>query len=215
MHPIQHAKTRPDHPALILAGSGQTMTYGEMNAYANRFAQLLRASGIKRGDHFGVLMENNIHYLPLVWGAQRAGTMLVPISTRLTAPEICYILQDADVGLLITSKTFDSVIEGIRGQCGGVDLLIVGGEGEEDYEARLSAQPSEPIPDQAAGQYMLYSSGTTGAPKGVRPAAPPTDDIEAVNPLVGLAVMGAGMPADGSMVYLSPAPLYHAAPLGW
>lgn len=215
MHPITHAQTRPDHPAMIMAGSGQTVTFAEMDAYANRFAQLLRARGLKRGDHFAVLMENNVHYLQVVWGSQRAGTMMVPISTRLTAPEICYILKDAGAKFLLTSTRYAEAIEGIRDECADLPLLIVDGAGEEDYEAALSAQPAEPIPDQAPGQYMLYSSGTTGRPKGVKPAPPEDDDILATNPLMGLAVMGAGMPADGSMVYLSPAPLYHAAPIGW
>ena len=215
MHPITHASARPDHAAIIMAGSGEVMTYGQMDFYANHMAHLLRSKGLKRGDHFAVLMENNIHYLPIVWGSQRAGTMMVPVATRLTAPEICYILKDAGVKLLITSTKFDDRIEDIRGNCAGIEMLVLGGEGEENFENLLAAQSSEPIEDQAPGQYMLYSSGTTGAPKGVRPAPPPDDDILAVNPLVGLAVMGAGMPADGSMVYLSPAPLYHAAPLGW
>ena len=215
MHPITHAQTRPDHPAMIMAGSGETVTFGEMNTYANRFAQLLRARGLERGDHFAVLMENNVHYLQVVWGSQRAGTMMVPISTRLTAPEIAYILKDAGAKFLLTSTHYAEAIAGIRNECPDLPLLIVGGEGDEDYEAALAAQPSEPIADQAPGQYMLYSSGTTGRPKGVKPAPPEDDDILAINPLVGLAVMGAGMPADGSMVYLSPAPLYHAAPIGW
>ncbi|OAN83824.1 acyl-CoA synthetase [Erythrobacter sp. EhN03] len=215
MHPITHAQTRPDHPAMIMAGSGETVTFGEMDAYANRFAQLLRARGLERGDHFAVLMENNVHYLQVVWGSQRAGTMMVPISTRLTAPEIAYILKDAGAKFLLTSTHYAEAIAGIRNECPDLPLLIVGGEGDEDYEAALAAQPSEPIADQAPGQYMLYSSGTTGRPKGVKPAPPEDDDILAINPLVGLAVMGAGMPADGSMVYLSPAPLYHAAPIGW
>tara|TARA_R110002012_G_scaffold126578_6_gene278538 strand:- start:2057 stop:3559 length:1503 start_codon:yes stop_codon:yes gene_type:complete len=200
---------------MIMAGSGQTVTFAEMDAYANRFAQLLRARGLKRGDHFAVLMENNVHYLQVVWGSQRAGTMMVPISTRLTAPEICYILKDAGAKVLLTSTRYAEAIEGIRDECADLPLLIVDGEGEEDYEAALAAQPAEPIADQAPGQYMLYSSGTTGRPKGVKPAPPEDDDILATNPLMGLAVMGAGMPADGSMVYLSPAPLYHAAPIGW
>jgi len=215
MHPIAHAQARPDHPALIMASSGETVTFGQMDAYANRFAHLLRSRGLKRGDHFAVLMENTVHYLQIVWGSQRAGTMMVPISTRLTAPEISYILEDAGVKLLITTQAFDDVLESIRRQCPDLSILTVGAQGDENYEEELSAQPAEPIPDQAPGQYMLYSSGTTGRPKGVKPAPPEEDDIQAINPLVGLAVMGAGMPSDGSMIYLSPAPLYHAAPLGW
>lgn len=215
MHPITHAQTRPDHPAIVMAGSGESVTYAEMDAYANRFAQLLRARGLGRGDHFAVLMENNAHYLQIVWGSQRAGTMMVPISTRLTAPEIAYILNDAGAKLLITSRAFDHVLDEIRAQSPDTPLLIVGGEGAESYEAALASQPSAPIADQAPGQYMLYSSGTTGRPKGIRPAPPDSDDVTAPAALTGLAVMGAGWPTDGSMVYLSPAPLYHAAPLGW
>ena len=215
MHPITHAKTRPDHPAIVMAGSGETVSYGAMDAYANRFAQLMRARGLGRGDHVAVLMENNAHYLQIVWGSQRAGTMLVPISTRLTAPEIGYILKDADAKLLLSSRAFDNVLAELRRSRPETDLLVVGGEGAESYEDALAAQPATPIADQLPGQYMLYSSGTTGQPKGIRPAPPENDDILATTPLVGLAVMGAGWPTDGSMVYLSPAPLYHAAPLGW
>ena len=215
MHPITHAQARPDHPAIIMAGSGETVTYREMDAYANRFAQLLRARGLKRGDHVAILMENTIDYLQLVWGSQRAGTMMVPISTRLTAPEICYILKDAGAKLLITSRYFDNVMDDIRADCPDIEILAKDGEGEENLATALAKYPAEPIEDQAPGQYMLYSSGTTGRPKGIRPAPPADDDILAVNPLVGLAVMGVGWPADGSMIYLSPAPLYHAAPLGW
>lgn len=215
MHPITHAQTRPDHPAIVMAGSGETVSYGAMDAYANRFAQLMRARGLGRGDHVAVLMENNAHYLQIVWGSQRAGTMLVPISTRLTAPEIGYILKDASAKLLLSSRAFDNVLAELRRGHPETDLLVVGGEGAESYEDALAAQPATPIADQLPGQYMLYSSGTTGQPKGIRPAPPENDDILAATPLVGLAVMGAGWPTDGSMVYLSPAPLYHAAPLGW
>jgi len=215
MHPIAHAKARPDHPALIMAGTGETVTYGQLDDYANRFAQLMRSRGLGRGDHVAILMENTIHYLQLVWGAQRCGIMMVPISTRLTAPEIAYILNDSNAKLLITTRYFDEVLPGIRAECPGLPMLIVGGSGDEDFEAALAAQPAAPIEDQQIGQYMLYSSGTTGRPKGVRPAPPVDEDIQQVTPLMGLAVMGAGWPSDGSMVYLSPAPLYHAAPLGW
>ena len=215
MHPIAHAATRPDHPAIVMASSGETVSYAQLDDYANRFAQLMRSRGLGRGDHVAILMENNKHYLPLIWGAQRCGIMMVPISTRLTAPEISYILQDSNAGLLLTTPYFDEVLGDIRRDCPSMDLLIVGGAEGENLEAALAAQPAGPIADAEPGQYMLYSSGTTGRPKGVRPAPPTDPDVQQATPLTGLAVMGAGWPTDGSMIYLSPAPLYHAAPLAW
>lgn len=215
MHPITHAQSRPDRPAIVMAGSGKSVTYAELDRTANRFAQLLRARGLGRDDAFGMLMENNALFLQLVWGSQRAGTMMVPISTRLTAPEIAYILKDSGAKFLVTSARFAEVLEGVRRECPELELLVLGGEGEEDLEAALAAQPDTPVADPYPGLYMLYSSGTTGRPKGIRPAPPKEPDVQAANPLVMLAVMGAGMPADGEMVYLSPAPLYHAAPIGW
>ncbi|HSM52563.1 MAG TPA: acyl-CoA synthetase [Erythrobacter sp.] len=215
MHPIEHARTRPNHPAVIMAGSGATMTFGEMEAESNRFAHLLRARGFKPDDAFAVLLENRIEYFTLIWGSQRAGTMLVPISTRLTAPEIAYILKDSEAKLLITSHYFDEVLPGVRAECPDMPVLLMDGSGEEDFAAALAAQPVDPIADQSAGLVMLYSSGTTGRPKGIRPKPPEDPDPAAPVALVALAQMGAGMPGDGSMVYLSPAPLYHAAPIGW
>ena len=215
MHPIAHAQTRGDHPAIIMAGSGETVTYAGMDETANRFARLLREQGLERGDPFGMLMENNAMYLQLVWGSQRAGPMMVPISTRLTASEIAYILKDSGATLLVTSTLYAGIVEALRSHYPECRFLVLGGEGEEDLEAALAAQDGRRLADPLPGQYMVYSSGTTGRPKGVRPKPPETDDVQEIVPLVGLAVMGAGMPTDGSIVYLSPAPLYHAAPLGW
>jgi len=215
LHPIDHARTRPDHPAVIMAGSGEAITFAQMDQAANRFAHLLRMAGLTPDNAFAVLLENRIEYFTLIWGSQRAGTMLVPVSTRLTAPEIAYILRDSGAKLLITSTAFGPVLENLRSEVPDLPVLVMDGNGEEDFAGALAAQPAAPIADPRAGMVMLYSSGTTGRPKGIRPAPPADPDPQASVPLMGLAVMGAGMPADGSMVYLSPAPLYHAAPIGW
>jgi len=215
MHPITHARTRPDRPAIVMADSGETVTYAELDRTANRFAHFLRARGLGRDDAFALLMENNALYLQLVWGSQRAGTMMVPVSTRLTAPEIAYILEDSGAGILVTSARFAGLLDDIRRACPDLAIFVLGGEGEADLAAAIAAQPVEPIVDPWPGLYMLYSSGTTGRPKGIRPAPLQDGDVQAPHALVMLAVAGPGMPADGEMVYLSPAPLYHAAPLGW
>ncbi|MEC9068179.1 MAG: acyl-CoA synthetase [Pseudomonadota bacterium] len=215
MHPITHARTRPDRPAIVMAGSGESVTYAELDDTANRFAHFLREQGLGRDDAFALLMENNALYLQLVWGSQRAGTMMVPVSTRLTAPEIAYILEDSGAKFLVASTRYAEVVETLRRERPDLAVHMVGTGEEGSLEDALARQPAGPIDDPWPGLYMLYSSGTTGRPKGIRPAPPKEPDVEASNPLVMLATMGAGMPADGEMVYLSPAPLYHAAPLGW
>ena len=198
LHPIEHAKTRPDQPAVIMAASGKTMTFGEMEAEANRFAHLLRAQGLGTDDAFAVLLENRLEYFTLIWGSQRAGTLLVPVSTRLTAPEIAYILKDSAAKFLVTSRAFDGVMAGIRAECPDLPIFVMEGEGDEDFAAAMAKQSPEPIADQRAGAVMLYSSGTTGRPKGIRPAPPEDPDPAAGNPLLMLAVAGAQMPADGN-----------------
>ena len=215
MHPIQHAKTRPNDPAVIMAGSGATMTFGEMEEESNRFARLLRDRGFQENDAFAVLLENRLEYFTLIWGSQRIGTMLVPISTRLTAPEIAYIIEDSGAQVLITSEKFEDVLPGVRDACPGLEILNVDAGGDGDFHAALAAFSPDSVENQSAGLVMLYSSGTTGRPKGIRPKPPEDPDPQAIVPFLGLATMGAGMPTDGSMVYLSPAPLYHAAPIGW
>ena len=215
MHPIQFAQDKPDHPAVIMAGSGETVTYGALDAAANRIVHWLRAQGLTAGDAFGVLMENNAHYHKLFWAMQRAGMVMVPISTHLTAAEILYILDDSDAHLIISTRRFDGVLEAIKAERSDLGMLVFGGEGELDAEAAFAAQPAHAPDDQSVGRLMLYSSGTTGRPKGILPAPPEDPGVQAPNPLMGLATMGFAIDGDGSCVYLSPAPLYHAAPLAW
>ena len=219
MHPIQHARMRPDHPAVIMAGSGETITYRQLDEAANRLAHWFRAQGLGAGDAVAVLMENSPRYHEVYWAAQRSGIILVPVSTHLTASEIAYILDDSDARLLVTTPLFRAQVQEMQADGMDLPLLTFGAsdaEGNEGVaEHQLSACPVTQIEDQSAGRIMLYSSGTTGRPKGIVPAPPADPAVEAGTALMMLAVHGFQFPEDGSGIYLSPAPLYHAAPLGW
>ncbi|WP_088311161.1 acyl-CoA synthetase [Novosphingobium sp. B 225] len=213
MHPSIHAQTNPDKPAIIMGSSGEVITYGTLDARSNQVAQLIRSQGIQIGDTVAVCLENHPWYFGLTWGAQRAGVHYVCISSRLTAPEVAYILEDSGAKLLFTSSYLAPVMDEVAKLVPGLPQLRFGTEGAGSAEAALAAQPATPIADERAGVDMLYSSGTTGRPKGVKIALPDDPAIAQSNSLVDLARMAFGIQESG--VYLSPAPLYHAAPLRW
>jgi acyl-CoA synthetase (AMP-forming)/AMP-acid ligase II len=215
LYPGAWAEATPDHPAVIMGGSGEVVTYAQLHDTALRLAQLLRSLGLKPGDHVALCLENRPEYLALTWGAKYAGVYYTAISSRLTAEELGYIIEDSESRVLITSPHKADQVGELGDQLHGLDLLAsVGGhvEGFEPLEDLLAAQPAELLPDPVEGQAMLYSSGTTGRPKGVKSPflATPLGDAEALTALVRL-VFG----ADETSVYLSPAPLYHAAPLAF
>ena len=211
-HPSVHAATNPDKPALIMAGSGETITYAELDARSNKCAHLFRSLGLGHGDTVAFCLENRAEFFDFVWGAQRAGLIYVAISCRLTASEIDYILNDSGAKALFASGYLGGTLDQLTSQ---VARYIVGGEqaGWLSYEAAVANMPVTPVADQRAGLDMLYSSGTTGQPKGVRFPLPEDPDIAAANPLSALA--SAAFKFSGESIYLSPAPLYHAAPLRW
>ncbi len=212
MHPFVHAAATPDKPAIIMAGTGETMSYAELDARSNRYAHLFRSHGLQRGDTIALLMINCPDYLALCWGAQRSGLVFVAMSTKLTGDEAGYIVGDSGARLLFASASLGVVASiaaaGLPASC----RFAAGGAvaGFADVEAALASQPAVPIADESCGRDMLYSSGTTGRPKGVRGPLPegPLDQIDGLTMLVGTFY---GFARD--MVYLSPAPLYHAAPL--
>ena len=206
MHPARHAETQPDKPALIVAETGETVSYAELNARSNRVAQLFRARGLGRGDTVAYFLENHPSFLEFAWGAQRSGLFFVCISCKLTAPEVDYILADSGAKLLVTQASLGAVAQALDS---GIERLVLDG----DAEAVLAAMPDTPITDESAGTDMLYSSGTTGRPKGVKVALPDPPQIDAPNALLMLARHLYGVGPD--TVYLCPAPLYHAAPLRW
>lgn len=193
-----------------MAASGQTISYSQLDRRSNQVAHWLRAHGLAIGDTVALCLENRAEYFDIVWGAQRAGLIFVAISNRLTADEIAYILQDSGSRALFTSNYLASQIPGIQAQ---VPALAIINLDDAAAVAAISAMPETPIADQRAGADMLYSSGTTGRPKGIRLPLPEDGDIAAPNALVNLAQAAFGF--GGDSIYLSPAPLYHAAPLRW
>jgi acyl-CoA synthetase (AMP-forming)/AMP-acid ligase II len=212
MHPARHAETVPDKPALVMAESGETLTYRQLDALSNQGAQLFRSLGLKTGDCVAIFMENNLLYLPICWAAQRSGLYYTCVSSRLTAGEVEYILGDCNAKVLIASSGLAKVASELTETLKWVQLFMVGGAipGYRSWEQASSEMPATPIPDETAGLDMLYSSGTTGRPKGVRSPLP-DQPIDAPSPLLGLVAFIFGFSAD--TIYLSPAPLYHAAPL--
>jgi acyl-CoA synthetase (AMP-forming)/AMP-acid ligase II len=210
-HPAVHAQIEPNRPAIINADSGRVMTYAELDALSNQFAQLARRHGLRIGDTVAICLDNHPMYLPLAWGVERAGLIYVPISYRLTVPEIAYILEDSAAKLLFGFEGMASVLDQLRDAIPHVAQLRFGAPGDSDLARIIETMPASPIPDQRAGTEMLYSSGTTGRPKGVSIGLPVNPGIDGPHPM---AEMNRTLFNHGPhTVYLSPAPMYHAAPL--
>ena len=214
-HPAAHAADRGDHAALIMGASGEVLTYRQLEEASNRMAHLLRAAGLRRGDRLAVLLANRREWYEVVWGALRAGLYVAPVNWHLTPAEAGYIVADCGAKALVVDAELTDTIAGMAADLDGVTTrLSVGGDlpGFQPYEAAVAAQPVTPIDDQSEGGWMLYSSGTTGRPKGVKPPLPE-------GPLGAPSKFGRLLSGlyrvTPDTVYLSPAPLYHAAPAGW
>jgi long-chain acyl-CoA synthetase len=214
MTPAWHAERRPDAPAIVMASSGETVTYAELDDRSRRFASALRVRGLVAGDHIAILMENNARYLEVTWAAQRSGLYYTAINSHLRHAEVQYILDDCGAAALISSEAMAEVASGLDLSAVGVRVGADGRlAGFEDYAGVIAgSDPVSPSSEQE-GREMLYSSGTTGRPKGVRKALPGTalgdPSAAPVQIAAGMALFGCGP----MTVYLSPAPLYHSAPL--
>ncbi len=220
-YPGTHGAVRPDHPAVIMAASGETLSYRELDERSNRVANLFRAEGLVRGDHVAIFMENQIRFMEIVWGALRSGLHITAVNSFLAADEASYIIDDCDAALLITSAAKASVARGIDSTaCPSVRRWLMtdiaddaAGGPWESFEAAVASQPSQPVSDESPGFQMLYSSGTTGRPKGVKRPLP-THAIDEIEPATR-AIFANQYRYGPEMVYLSPAPMYHAAPLAF
>jgi long-chain acyl-CoA synthetase len=203
-----HAITAAESPALIFDGGA--ISFGELHAGSRRVAALLHKAGLRRGDGVAVLLPNRPEFLEIIWGCQLSGLYYTPVNTHLTFDEVAYIVEDCEARALFIDSAFAGLAGKLRDNNPRLDLLVcVGGSlpGWRRYEDAL-AGAGEDFP-ASDGSEMLYSSGTTGRPKAVRRTLP-TDNGSWAQAVLEMALTHRyGM--DRSSVYLSPAPLYHAA----
>jgi long-chain acyl-CoA synthetase len=213
--PSRHAHLTPDAPAIVMAGGG-TVTYAELDDRSCRFAAALRSRGLGPGDHIAILMENDRPFLEVAWAAQRSGLYYTAINSHLRPGEVQYVLDDCGAKALVSSSAMDAVVDGLDLSRVGVRVSAAGSlPGFSSYGSVLAdASPLDPA-DECEGREMLYSSGTTGRPKGVRKelSLAPLGDPSAPPVLVAQALQAQGQGVGPGAVYLSPAPLYHSAPL--
>lgn len=214
MHPRQHASDEPQRPAILMSATGEAISYDMLERTANRGAHALRRSGLVRGDVIAVMLDNEPAMFGVAWAAQRAGLYLTAVSTRLSAQDIGFILKDSGARMLIASDRLAALAAGALAEAPGVRGLLAGHAeaGLESWAALLAEGPDTPIDDESPGADMLYSSGTTGRPKGVKPPLP-EGAVDAPNAMETMGASLYGMAADS--IYLSTSPLYHAAPLRW
>ena len=170
MYPGKRAAQHPDRLAVGMAGSGETLTYGELEARSNRLAHLLRARGFGRLDHYSIYMENHVRYVECCAAGERAGHYYTCVNSFLTVEELAYILNNSQSKVLITSQAKREVALAALALCPKVELcLIADGEGSGpqivNLDAAAAAFPATPVADEALGTAMLYSSGTTGRPR--------------------------------------------------
>jgi long-chain acyl-CoA synthetase len=215
MYPGTHAKVRSDQPAVIMTSSGEIVTYSELEARTNRLAHFLRASGLRRLDHYSIFMENNIRYVEACGAGERAGLYYTCVNSFLMSEELAYILTNSESKILIASQAKRDVALAAVRQCPNITLcLIVNGPGDGDrvlnLDEALAGFPDTPIADEFLGTPMLYSSGTTGRPKGILRPLPEQPPFQALPISVALSQLWR---FHEGLIYLSPAPLYHAAPL--
>jgi fatty-acyl-CoA synthase len=213
VYPGHFATSTPDKSAVVMSDSGARLTYAELEERSARLARVLYDAGLRPGDDVALLAENSLHTYEVFWAAMRSGLYITAINHHLQLAEVAYIVGDCGAKALIVSERQSAVgvplLDELPPMAITLSLGAVGGY--RDYETALAESSPEPLADQPRGKDMLYSSGTTGRPKGVKAPLPGVQVHEGGEPLLG--VFGPLYGFDADTVYLCPAPLYHAAPL--
>jgi long-chain acyl-CoA synthetase len=207
------AERDPAKPAVIHAASGSVLSFGQLESRANQLAHLLRSAGIQQRDHIALLTENSVDMIVWEAAAERAGIYYILVNTHLSGNEVAHIIGDCRAKVVVLSRGLLALAAEAPSRCHEVTRWFVTGDEPvdapfESYEATLPEYPSAPIDDELLGGPMLYSSGTTGRPKGILRSVP---DVAPGEPIPRYDLVRALLDAREGMVYLSPAPLYHGA----
>ncbi len=213
MHPGIHSRQHPAKPAYIMADTREVITYQQLEEASNQAAHLFRQHQLNPGAGIALLLPNHKAYLQAAWGAQRSGLYFTPISILFQEEEIAYILDNSDAGLLVSHSRFADLLSRNRPD---IPVYLVDKDNENDaapflsWTKGLEQHPVTPVADECEGAEMIYSSGTTGQPKGVMFPL----DGRALGEVSELFQARAAMHQVGpDTVYLSTAPMYHSAPL--
>lgn len=215
MYPGAHALSHPDKPAVIYASTGEAVSYAELESRSCRFARWMHSEGLRRGDHIAILSDNDPTVYELYWGAIRSGLYVTVINNHLSPSEIAYIVDDCGARILVASAKLGKILSELVDLVSSVQsCLTFGGtvSGYGRYEEVVAGVEDRPLPYQPRGMDMLYSSGTTGRPKGIKVALPDREVMDEPGDSL-IAMVRAVYGFDEHTVYLSPAPIYHAAPL--
>lgn len=207
------AERNPDKIAARIAFSDETISYRALDAHANSVSQLLTWMGLAAGDGISIMLENTLTYFEIIYGARRNGIYYTPVSTHLTPEEAAYIVRDSAAKVFFVAPRFvDAVKALLADNPSPCAVYAIGGplEGALDYDEAIGRfDRLVEIADGPVGKDFIYSSGTTGRPKGIKqPLFANAGQSQASGDWVR-----ENFGFDENTVYLSPAPLYHGAPL--
>lgn len=215
MFPGTYSAVTPNKAAVIVASTGATITYAELEERSARFARWMVGAGLRRGDHIAVLSDNDPTVFELYWGAMRSGLYITTVNHHGTVDDLAYVITDSDAKVFVASAALTELASDLAGRVPADCVrLAFGGTvtGYGSYEDAVGSVSAQPLPYQPCGADMVYSSGTTGRPKGIKSPLPDRQVHEAPGlPVTPIVETFYGFGAD--TVYLSPAPIYHAAPL--
>ena len=172
MYARKYAESDPDRPAIVMADSGEVVTFADFEATANQVAHFIRETGLRRLDHMAIFMENDPRMLICEGGGERTGVFYTLVNSYLAADEVAYLINDSQARIVVTSAEKADVASRLPALCPNVERWVMVGTEHaeapfETWAEAVAPHRTEPVGDEELGAAMLYSSGTTGQPKGI------------------------------------------------